>query len=141
MYMTQGLHRTLQRRPGTRRCAIWAAASAIPNWPTALRASRAACARSGSKPASVWPCSRSIRSATLNTSWRCRGPAGAQPRQLPLEPGGNTLLLDDSETSVLIVDETFKNIGARLVGEAKTLRQVIYAGDGEVPPACCPTRH
>ncbi len=41
--------------------------------------------------------------------------------------------LDDSGTSVLIVDDTFKAAAAAMAGQAKTVRHVIYAGDGETP--------
>ncbi|MBO3275123.1 long-chain-fatty-acid--CoA ligase [Pseudomonas schmalbachii] len=41
--------------------------------------------------------------------------------------------LDDSETTVLIVDETFKAHASRIASEAKIAPILIYAGDGEVP--------
>ncbi|CAI8877654.1 MULTISPECIES: long-chain-fatty-acid--CoA ligase [Pseudomonas] len=42
--------------------------------------------------------------------------------------------LDDSETTVLIVDDHHKALGAKVQEQAKTVRVVIYAGDGETPP-------
>lgn len=41
--------------------------------------------------------------------------------------------LDDSGTEVMIVDDTFKATAAALAGAAKTVRHLIYAGDGETP--------
>jgi len=46
----------------------------------------------------------------------------------------NAYALNDSETSILIVDETFKTMGAQLRQDVGSLRHVIYAGDGETPP-------
>jgi long-chain acyl-CoA synthetase len=42
-------------------------------------------------------------------------------------------VLNDSHTSVLIVDETFKEMAAELRKNVESLRHVIYAGDGETP--------
>jgi long-chain acyl-CoA synthetase len=42
--------------------------------------------------------------------------------------------LDDSQTSVLIVDDTFLPLADKIAGAAKSLRLMIYAGDGETPP-------
>ncbi|CAN7773991.1 long-chain-fatty-acid--CoA ligase [Cupriavidus necator] len=42
--------------------------------------------------------------------------------------------LDDSETEVLIVDDTFKELGAQILAQSKTVRHVVYAGDHETPP-------
>ncbi|MDN7139851.1 long-chain-fatty-acid--CoA ligase [Pseudomonas sp. JQ170] len=41
--------------------------------------------------------------------------------------------LDDSDTSVLIVDNNFIALAGHIIAAAKTLRTVIYAGDGETP--------
>src|SRR5262245_14004049 len=41
--------------------------------------------------------------------------------------------LDDSETTVLIIDDAFMALGQKIIAEAKTLRTLIYAGDGETP--------
>jgi len=46
----------------------------------------------------------------------------------------NAYALNDSETTILIVDEQFKTMGAKLKQEVNSLRHVIYAGDGETPP-------
>ncbi|MDT4810553.1 3-[(3aS,4S,7aS)-7a-methyl-1,5-dioxo-octahydro-1H-inden-4-yl]propanoyl:CoA ligase [compost metagenome] len=41
--------------------------------------------------------------------------------------------LDDSESTVLIVDEAFVEIGLSILKQSRTLRTLIYAGDGEAP--------
>lgn len=41
--------------------------------------------------------------------------------------------LEDSRTTILLVDEAFRALGESLRVESSTLRQVIYCGDGEVP--------
>ena len=47
----------------------------------------------------------------------------------------NAYALTDSQTSVLLVDETFKDIGLRLSRQVPSLRHVIYVGDGTTPDA------
>ncbi len=42
--------------------------------------------------------------------------------------------LDDSGSTILLVDETFSTLAAQLRRDAVTLRELIYCGDGEVPP-------
>jgi long-chain acyl-CoA synthetase len=41
--------------------------------------------------------------------------------------------LDDSESTMLLVDETFATMGARLHSRARTLRELIYCGTGPAP--------
>ncbi len=41
--------------------------------------------------------------------------------------------LNDSATTVLIVDDTFKEAGAAIARQSETIRHVIYAGDGDTP--------
>ncbi|WP_218510810.1 long-chain fatty acid--CoA ligase [Variovorax sp. dw_308] len=41
--------------------------------------------------------------------------------------------LDDSGTTVMIVDDAFKAAAAGMVSQAKTVRHLVYAGDGETP--------
>ena len=45
----------------------------------------------------------------------------------------NRYALEDSGTSILLVDETFKGAAAALLGESSVLRELIYIGDGETP--------
>lgn len=42
--------------------------------------------------------------------------------------------LNDSSSTLLIVDDAFKDQGALIASQAETVRHVIYAGDGETPP-------
>jgi long-chain acyl-CoA synthetase len=41
--------------------------------------------------------------------------------------------LNDSGSTILLVDETFRALAEKIGGDATTLREVIYCGDGEVP--------
>jgi Acyl-CoA synthetases (AMP-forming)/AMP-acid ligases II len=41
--------------------------------------------------------------------------------------------LKDSQSRYLIVDDTFKDMGAQILDQVPGLRQVIYAGEGETP--------
>ena len=45
----------------------------------------------------------------------------------------NAYALADSETSILIVDDAFKDMGTALRSEVASLRHIIYAGDGHAP--------
>lgn len=56
------------------------------------------------------------------------------PCNIRWSAGENAYALNDSETSILIVDETFKTMGTQLRQDVGSLRHVIYAGDGETPP-------
>ncbi|WP_322060194.1 long-chain-fatty-acid--CoA ligase [Paraburkholderia sp. J63] len=41
--------------------------------------------------------------------------------------------LDDSGSSILFVDDTFRALAESLCGKATTLREIVYCGDGAVP--------
>ena len=56
------------------------------------------------------------------------------PCNIRWSAGENAYALSDSETSILIVDEQFKAMAAELQRDVKSLRHVIYAGDGQTPP-------
>jgi acyl-CoA synthetase (AMP-forming)/AMP-acid ligase II len=53
----------------------------------------------------------------------------------------NAYALSDSETSILIVDEQFKGMAEELQRDVKSLRHVIYAGDGNTPPGMLNYEH
>jgi acyl-CoA synthetase (AMP-forming)/AMP-acid ligase II len=135
MYMTQGLHRTLQRRPrdeALRYLGHGLSYSELADRVARLAGGlRALGVQTGERVAMLSLNSQRYIEYFMAVPW-----AGAvlNPVNYRWSQAEIRYSLDDSETSVLIVDETFKNIGARLAGEAKTLRQVIYAGDGELPP-------
>ncbi len=42
--------------------------------------------------------------------------------------------LDDCDTQILLVDEQFKAVAAEVQGKCKSLRVLVYAGDGATPP-------
>ncbi|KAI3604128.1 Long-chain-fatty-acid--CoA ligase (plasmid) [Cupriavidus necator H850] len=42
--------------------------------------------------------------------------------------------LDDSASTILLVDETFRPLAEQIRANAATLREVIYCGDGDAPP-------
>ena len=46
----------------------------------------------------------------------------------------NAYALNDSETSILIVDEQFKAMAVELKRDVKSLQHLVYAGDGDTPP-------
>jgi acyl-CoA synthetase (AMP-forming)/AMP-acid ligase II len=45
-----------------------------------------------------------------------------------------TYSLDDSSSTVLIFDDAFASVATAIRANAKTVRTLIYAGDGPVPP-------
>jgi acyl-CoA synthetase (AMP-forming)/AMP-acid ligase II len=45
----------------------------------------------------------------------------------------NAYALNDSETTILIVDEQFKAMAAEIRKDVKSLRHIVYAGDDETP--------
>src|SRR6478752_6443249 len=42
--------------------------------------------------------------------------------------------LEDSGSSILLVDETFRPVVEQMRGQSKSLREVVYCGDGPMPP-------
>jgi len=46
----------------------------------------------------------------------------------------NAYALDDSQTAALFVDDAFVAMGMELSREVKSLRHVVYTGEGETPP-------
>lgn len=45
----------------------------------------------------------------------------------------NRYALEDSDTHILLVDETFKGAAEALRSQSKVLREIIYTGDGQTP--------
>jgi acyl-CoA synthetase (AMP-forming)/AMP-acid ligase II len=135
MYMTQGLHRTLQRRP--RDEAVRYLGRSLNYAELAERVARLA---GGLQALGVQPGERvamlSLNSQRYIEYFMAVPWAGAvlNPVNYRWSPAEVCYSLDDSGTTVLIVDDTFKGIGASFLGEVRTLRHVIYAGDGELPP-------
>ncbi len=134
MYLTQGLHRAMQRRPDE--VAVRYLGSSQTFTQLGERVARLAGAL---RDLGVQPGDR-VGMLTLNSGrfieyYMAVPWAGGvlNPVNFRWSPAEILYSLDDSGTTVLIVDDTFKAAGAQMAREAKTIRHVIYAGDGAVP--------
>ncbi len=135
MYITQGLHRHLQQQPDV--VAIRAPGRNLTFAELEQRVARLAGAfkalgiGSGERVAMLSLNSHRYIEYYLAVPW---ADAVLNPVNSRWSVAEILYALDDSQTSLLIVDETFKAMGAQLIERASTVRQVIYAGDGGTPP-------
>ncbi|PNB73519.1 fatty-acid--CoA ligase [Pseudomonas sp. GW456-E7] len=134
MYITQGLHRHLQCRPNAiairspDRCLTYAElGERVARFAGALKSLGV---KSGDRVAMLSLNSRRYIEYNLAVPW---ADAVVNPVNFRWSPAEIIYSLDDSETELLIVDDNFKDLGTRILAEAKTVRQLIYAGDGETP--------
>ena len=134
MYLTQGLHRAMQQRPNT--TAVRFESKAITFAELGTRVERLAGAlrklgiANGERVAMLSANSPRYIEYYMATPW-----AGGVLNPLNTRWSASELLyaLDDSASSILIVDDTFRALGIRLASEARSLRHVIYAGDEDTP--------
>ena len=119
-------HRRALRRARSARSA---------NSPTASRAWPAPCRRSACSPATASRCCRSTPTATSNTRWPCPGAAACSTPATSAGRAAEILYsLNDSGSTILLVDETFRAAGRAVPPRcAARLREVIYCGDGAAP--------
>jgi long-chain acyl-CoA synthetase len=134
MYITQGLHRHLQSRPDA--VAIRAEGRSFTYSQYGDRVARLAGAlrhlgvQSNDRVAMLaFNCQRYVE-YFLAVPW---ADGVLNPVNFRWSAAEIIYSLDDSETTILIVDDHHKELGARILAQAKTLRLVIYAGDGETP--------
>ncbi|MFV0934178.1 long-chain-fatty-acid--CoA ligase [Pseudomonas jessenii] len=134
MYITQGLHRHVQAKPHA--TAVRSNGRSITYAQLGERVARLACAlkglgvTSGDRVAMLSLNSHRYIEYYLGVPW---ADAVLNPVNIRWTAAEIIYSLDDSETSVLIVDETFKELGSKVANAAKTVGTVIYAGDGETP--------
>lgn len=134
MYITQGLHRHLQARPNA--TAIRFQGRSITYAEFAERVARLAGAlrkrgvASGDRVAMLSVNSQRYIEYYQAVPW---ADAVLNPVNIRWSAAEIVYSLDDSETTVLIVDDTFLELGKRVIEQAQTLRTLIYAGDGETP--------
>lgn len=135
MYITQGLHRSMHVRPN---------ATAIRTKGRSITFSefgqRVACLAGALKRIGVQRNDR-VAMLSLNSDryleYQLAVPwadAVLNPVNIRWSLDEIVFSLDDSETVVLIVDDTFKDLGIQAAAQSKTVRQTIYAGDHEAPP-------
>ncbi|MFZ3025213.1 long-chain-fatty-acid--CoA ligase [Pseudomonas sp.] len=134
MYLTQGLLRHMQQRPNAtairyqgRSLSFAKLGDRVARLAGALKSLGVA---SGERVAMLSLNSQRYIEYYLAVPW---ADAVLNPVNIRWSAAEIVYSLDDSETSVLIVDDTFQVLGARVAAEAKSVRLVIYAGDGETP--------
>lgn len=135
MYITQGLHRHLQQRPDA--IAIRSPERSVTYAELGDRVARLAAGlkglgvASGDRVAMLSFNSQRFIEYYLAVPW---ADAVVNPINFRWSAAEIVYSLDDSQTSVLIVDDHHKELGARILAQAKTVRHLIYAGDGPTPP-------
>ncbi|MNH80076.1 Long-chain-fatty-acid--CoA ligase [compost metagenome] len=135
MYMTQGLHRHMQQRPQAtairsqgRSLTFAQLGDRVARLGGALKALGVA---SGERVAMLSLNSQRYLEYYLAVPW---ADAVLNPVNIRWSVAEIVYSLDDSQTSVLIVDDTFLPLADKIAGAAKSLRLMIYSGDGETPP-------
>lgn len=135
MYLTQGLHRHMQQRPET--TAIRYQGRSLSFAQLGERVARLAGAlkdlgvTSGERVAMLSLNSQRYIEYYLAVPW---ADAVLNPVNIRWSAAEIIYSLDDSETCVLIVDDSFLDLAEKICVTAKTLRLMIYAGDGDTPP-------
>ncbi|MBO3273799.1 long-chain-fatty-acid--CoA ligase [Pseudomonas schmalbachii] len=134
MYITQGLHRHLQQRPHA--TAIRYLGRGISYAEFGDRVARLAGAlqklgvASGDRVAMLSANSLRYIEYYLAVPW---ADAVVNPVNYRWSLAEIVYSLDDSGTTVLMVDDNYKHLGQQILDTAKTVRTLIYAGDGETP--------
>ncbi|WCM54062.1 long-chain-fatty-acid--CoA ligase [Pseudomonas sp. WJP1] len=134
MYITQGLHRHMQQRPDAtairyqgRSLSFAALGERVARLAGALKKLGLA---SGDCVAMLSRNSQRYIEYSLGVPWADGVLNPVNTRWSVVEI---VYSLDDSNSTILIVDDAFSTMGAMIARQAKTIRHVIYAGDQETP--------
>jgi acyl-CoA synthetase (AMP-forming)/AMP-acid ligase II len=133
MYMTQGLHRAVQQHPG--RIAVRFGERQRTFAEFADRVARLAGAlqqlgmQAGDRVAMLALNSDRYLEYQMGVPW-----AGGvlNPCNIRWSAAEILFSLNDSGSTILLVDEAFRPLAAKFIGDAKSLRHVVYCGDGDV---------
>ncbi len=134
MYLTQALHRAVQQHPG--RIAVRCGERSRTFRSLADRVARLAGAlqalgmRTGDRVAMLSLNSDRYLEYLMAVPW---GGGVLNPCNTRLSATELLYALDDSGSSILLVDETFRPLVERFRPESASLREVIYCGDADVP--------
>ncbi len=134
MYMTLGLHKALQQHPNQEAIRFMGRSFTYAQFGARVArlagALRALGVKKGERVAIYSLNSQRYLEYDLAVPW-----AGGVLNPINIRWSAAEVLysLDDSETSILIVDDAFKAQGAGIAKNSKTIRHLIYAGDGETP--------
>jgi acyl-CoA synthetase (AMP-forming)/AMP-acid ligase II len=134
MYFTQPLHRNRQKNPDglmticdERTLTVWQFVDRVAKLAGALRQLGVA---AGDRVAMLALNSDRYMEYTFAVPW---ADAVLNPCNTRWSLKENAYALNDSETSILFVDDTFKDMAVGLRQDVKSLRHVIYLGDGARP--------
>ncbi|TDF83763.1 long-chain-fatty-acid--CoA ligase [Pseudomonas sp. H9] len=134
MYITQGLHRHLQQRPDA--VAIREMGRSL----TFARLGERVARLAGALKALGMASDDCIAMLSRNSQRYIEYALGVPWADCVLNPVNTrwsvaeiVFSLIDSDSRVLIVDDTFKDVGATIASQSPCIRHVIYAGDGETP--------
>ena len=134
MYLTQSLHRSVQQHPdrvavrwGDKTRTFREFADRVARFAGALQKLGV---QSGDRVAMLSLNSERYLEYQMAVPW-----AGAvlNPCHIRWSPAEILYSLEDSGSTVLLVDETFKGMVAQFRRESTTLREFIYCGDGDTP--------
>jgi acyl-CoA synthetase (AMP-forming)/AMP-acid ligase II len=134
MYLTQALHRAVQQHPdrtavrfGNRNWTFRECADRVARLAGALQALGM---RTGDRIAMLSLNSDRYLEYYMAVPW---GGGVLNPCNIRWSASEIVYSLDDSGSSILIVDENFSELAAQFRGRSASLREVIYCGEGEVP--------
>ena len=134
MYLTQGLHRMLQRKPesiatvcGGRRHTVKELGARVAKLGGALQRLGV---RDGARVGVLAQNADRYYEVFLGVFW---AGGSVNPVNIRWSPAEIAYSLDDCDTQILIVDEMFAGLANDLRARSRSLRTVIFAGDGEAP--------
>ncbi|MCA0243449.1 MAG: long-chain-fatty-acid--CoA ligase [Proteobacteria bacterium] len=134
MYITLGLHNALQHRPDLEAIRFMGRSTTYAQFGARVArlagALRALGVKDGERVAMYSLNSQRYLEYDLAVPW-----AGGVLVPVNIRWSAAEVLysLDDSGCEILIVDDAFKNQAAGMAKKAKTIRHLIYAGDGDTP--------
>jgi acyl-CoA synthetase (AMP-forming)/AMP-acid ligase II len=134
MRITQALHRALYERPDATAVRFGARQQSFREFGS--RVARLACAlqalgmKSGDRVAMLALNSDRYLEYQMAVPW---GGGVLNPCNIRWSAAEIIYSLDDSASTILIVDDTFKALGEQIRRDAKTVREIVYAGDAEAP--------
>ncbi|BEP68152.1 MULTISPECIES: long-chain-fatty-acid--CoA ligase [unclassified Variovorax] len=135
MYQTQSLHRSVQQHPD--RIAVRASGRTLSFRAYAERVARLAGAlqglgmQQGDRVAMLALNSARYLEYQMAVPW---GGGVLNPCNIRWSAAEILYSLDDSGSTLLLVDDTFRAVVEQMRGQATSLREVIYCGDGPTPP-------
>ncbi len=134
MYLTQALHRSVQQRPDKaalrfagRTCSFREYAERVARLAGTLQALGM---QTGDRVAMLALNSARYLEYQMAVPW---GGGVLNPCNIRWSAAEILYSLEDSGSTILLVDETFRSLAEQIRDQAKSLREVIYCGDGALP--------